>query len=198
MSRSDASDRSGLAFWRLKLTAIGWLLLGRSAKAEAVFGEMLVRWPSNAYALASRSHIRAQAQRMEEALSDAQALVAAHPQRSAGDWFNCAFLLEACHRLPEAEAAFKRALELDPKLDRAWYGLGLVLIRAKRLDEAVTALKRNTELQPMSPYGWYQLARVHFDRQQPEEARRIIRHLKKFEPKVAAQLERETGLVTSE
>ena len=57
------------------------------------------------------------------------------------------------------------------------------------------ALKKNTELQPMSPYGWYQLARVQFDRQEPEEAKKIIRHLKGFEPKVAAQLERETGLV---
>lgn len=196
MSRTGETAQGGLAFWQLKLSGIAWLLLGRPAKAEAAFSEMLVRWPSNAYALSSRSHIRAQAQRTEEALRDAQALVAAHPQRSAGDWFNCAFLLEACHRLTEAEAAFRRALALDPKLDRAWYGLGLVLIRESRLDEAVAALKRNTELQPMSPYGWYQLARVHADRQQPEEARRIIRHLKRFEPKVAAQLERETGLVT--
>jgi len=29
---------------------------------------------------------------------------------------------------------------------------------------------------------------------QPEEAFAVIRHLKGFEPKVAAQLERETGL----
>jgi hypothetical protein len=36
---------------------------------------------------------------------------------------------------------------------------------------------------------------VQIDRQRPEEARKIIGHLKKFEPKVAAQLERETGLV---
>ena len=71
-----------------------------------------------------------------------------------------------------------------------------MLIRLGRLNEAVTALKRTTELQPMSPYGWYQLARVHIDRQQPDEARKIIRHLKKFEPKVAAQLERETGLAS--
>ena len=68
-------------------------------------------------------------------------------------------------------------------------GLGLV-------DEAVPALERNTKLQPMSPYGWYQLARVHMDRHEPEKARKIIRHLKGFEPKVAAQLERETGLTT--
>jgi tetratricopeptide (TPR) repeat protein len=88
-----------------------------------------------------------------------------------------------------------RATELAPKLDRAWYGQGLVLIRLQRYDEAVAALKRNTELQPMSPYGWYQLARVHVDRHNPEEAVKIIRHLKGFEPKVAAQLERETGLL---
>ena len=87
---------------------------------------------------------------------------------------------------------------LDPKLDRAWYGLGLALIRLKRLDEAVQALKRNTELQPMSPYGWYQLARVHVDRQQPDEAAKIIRHLEGFEPKVAAQLARETGLLAGQ
>ena len=123
------------------------------------------RWPDDAYALASRAHLRAQARPARRGLADAQALVAAHPQRSAADWFNLAYLLEDAGRLAEAEPAFRRALALDPKLDRAWYGLGLVLIRLQRLDEAVAALKRNTELQPMSPYGWYQLARVHVDRQ---------------------------------
>jgi tetratricopeptide (TPR) repeat protein len=106
-------------------------------------------------------------------------------------WFNC-----FCSGTPRPGrvAAFRRARP-EPKLDRAWYGLGLVLIRLQRPVEAVAALKKNTELQPMSPYGWYQLARVQFDRQEPEETKKIIRHLKGFEPKVAAQLERETGLV---
>jgi tetratricopeptide (TPR) repeat protein len=179
----------------LKWRAIIALVFGRRTLALACFDELLRLRPSDAYALASRAHVLAQAGRKEEALSDTRALVAAHPQRSAGDWFNLAFLLEATNRVEEAEGAFRRALDLDPKLDRAWYGLGLALIRQQRFDEAVAALKRNTELQPMSPYGWYQLARVQIDRQHPEEARKIIRHLKKFEPKVAAQLERETGLV---
>jgi predicted Zn-dependent protease len=65
----------------------------------------------------------------------------------------------------------------------------------KRRDEAVAPLERNTRLQPMSPYGWYQLARVQFDRGKPDNAQRIIDHLATFEPKVAAQLARETGLV---
>jgi tetratricopeptide (TPR) repeat protein len=138
--------------------------------------------------------VRAELGRRSQAIADLQQLVARHPDRQAGDWFNLAFLLEEAERHDESEVAFRRAVALDPQLDRAWYGLALVLIRHHRLDEAVEALKRNTELQPMSPYGWYQLARVQVDRDKPEEARKIIRHLKGFEPKVADQLVRETGL----
>lgn len=170
------------------------LMLGRTGPAEKLLSRMLKRWPGEAYCLASRSHLHAQAGLLDLAIADAQTLVDVHPQRSAADWFNLAFLLEQRGHQAQAEPAFRRALELDPQLDRAWYGLGLSLIGLGRFEEAVTALKRNTELQPMSPHGWYQLARVHMGRQEPDEARRIIRHLKGFEPKVAAQLEREIGL----
>jgi tetratricopeptide (TPR) repeat protein len=183
-----------LGYWRLKLQAMTLLVFARSASAERTFDTMLSHWPGDAYALASRAHVRAERGARELAIADAQALVARHPQRSAADWFNLAYLLEDAGRYDEAIPAFRRAVELDPKLDRAWYGLGLTLIRLKRLDEAVEALKHNTRLQPMSPYGWYQLARVHLDRHEPDETRKIIRHLHGFEPKVAAQLERETGL----
>lgn len=182
-------------YWSHKLRVIAWLLLGGRTRALQVLDGMLARWPADAYALASRANLHAQAGRTQAALADARALVAAHPERAAADWFNLGFLLEADGKLDEAEAAFRRAVQIDDKLDRAWYGLGLVLIRLGRRDDAVIALERNTKLQPMSPYGWYQLARVQFERHQPDETRRIIRHLKGFEPKVAAQLERETGIV---
>ena len=177
-----------------RLRAMTLLTFGRRDAAEDAFTAMLARWPDDAYALASRAHLRGELGRRSQAVADQQRLVQVHPNRSAADWFNLAFLLEEAERHDEAEPAFRRALELDPKLDRAWYGLGLALIRQHRLDEAVDALKRNTELQPMSPYGWYQLARVQVDREKPEEAKKIIRHLKGFEPKVADQLVRETGL----
>lgn len=177
-----------------RLRAMVLLTFGLRDAAEDVFGDMLRRWPDDAYALASRAHLRAQSGRRSQAIADQQRLVEVHPGRSAADWFNLAYLLDEAGRHDEAEPAFRRATEIDPQLDRAWYGLGLALIRQGHLDEAVAALKRNTELQPMSPYGWYQLARVQVDRAQPEEARKIIRHLKGFEPKVAEQLTRETGL----
>lgn len=186
--------RTDWAWQAHRAQVMGWLLLGRHGVARAVLDRMLARWPHDAYALSSRAHVHAQAGRTAEAIADAQALVAAHPARGGADWFNLGFLLESAGQVPEAEAAFRRAVELDPKLDRAWYGLGLALIRQQRFDDAVQALEANTRLQPMSPYGWYQLARVHVDRGRQDDARKVIRHLKTFEPKVAAQLERETGL----
>lgn len=183
---------------RLRYTGLRWramamLVLRRPEAAVSIFGEMLLEFPGDAYALASLAHVHAQSGRRSEALELQRQLTVLYPDAGA-HWFNYGYLLEEEGDWPAAEAALRRATELSPKLDRAWYGLALVLIRLRRLDEAVVALKRNTQLQPMSPYGWYQLARVHVDRQEPEEARKIIRHLQRFEPKVAAQLVRETGI----
>jgi len=117
----------------------------------------------------------------------------------APDWaeahFDRGFLLQELNDPEAAIASFDRAIALNPKHDRALYGKALSLIGLKRRDEAVPPLEMNTKLQPMSPYGWYQLARVQFDRGKPEKTQAIIDHLATFEPKVAAQLARETGLV---
>jgi tetratricopeptide (TPR) repeat protein len=181
------------ALW-LQLHARALVLFGRLADADQVFTRLMALTPDSAYPLASRAHVRAQLGQRDAAIADYQRLTQQHPRAAAAHWYNLGFLLEQAGRVDEAGNAFRQALALNEKLDTAWYGLGLVLIQQQRYDEAVAALKRNTELQPMSPFGWYQLARVHLDRQEPDETRRIIRHLKQFEPKVAAQLERETGL----
>jgi tetratricopeptide (TPR) repeat protein len=112
----------------------------------------------------------------------------------AGHWFNLGYVLAQLERQDEAVAAFREATQRDAKLDAAWYGLGLALLQLGRLDEAVAALKRNTELQPMSPYGWTQLARAHARAEQPAKARKVVEHLRGFEPKVAEALIHELKL----
>ncbi|MDP2418393.1 MAG: tetratricopeptide repeat protein [Hydrogenophaga sp.] len=169
------------------------MLLGRQHQALGLISRALQADPTDVQALASRAHVLAEQGEKPAALQALAQLVSVAPEHSAG-WFNYGFLSEDMGLLEQAESAFQRAIALDPQFDRAWYGLALSLIRQRRLEEAITALKKNTELQPMSPYGWYQLARVHVERQESEEAAKIIRHLRRFEPKVADQLERETGL----
>jgi tetratricopeptide (TPR) repeat protein len=185
-------SQGGALLW-LKLQAMAQLTLGRQQAAMACFDRMLALDANHAYALSSRAHLRAQLEDRKGALQD-YARLTALPQAQAADFFNQGFLQEVAGQLEAAEASFRQAIALNEQLDRAWFGLGLVLIRQARLDEAITALKRNTQLQPMSPYAWCELARIHAKRQEPEEAAKIIRHLRGFEPKVAAQLARETGI----
>jgi Flp pilus assembly protein TadD len=186
-----------LRYLSLKWRAMALLVAGRRSPALDVFRAMQAEFPGDIYSLASKAHLQAQGGDRRAALQDLRLLVEAEP-RNGKHWFNYGFILEELGEYEQAEAAFRNATQHSPGLDRAWYGLGLVLIRLQRFDDAIVALKQNTKLQPMSPYGWYQLARVHVDRHEPEEAEKIIRHLKRFEPKVAAQLERETGLRTAQ
>ena len=111
--------------------------------------------------------------------------------------FNRGFLLQELNDHDGAMAAFERAIALNPDHDRAHYGLALSLISTRRLEEALAPLRKNTKLQPMSPYGWYQLARVQHESAGPTETQKVLDHLATFEPKVARQLERETGLRAS-
>lgn len=173
--------------------AKAFLFLGLRGQAKQVFLELLQRWPQDVLALNSLAYDAVLSGHRAVALDYYARVVALQPGVSNAH-FNHAFVAEELGQLEAAESGFRAALQIEEKMDRAWYGLGLVLVRQGRLDEALAALKRNTTLQPMSPFGWYQMARVHLDLQQPDEARAVIRHLKGFEPKVAAQLERETGI----
>ncbi len=188
--------KENLHYNALRLWARLLLRFERWDSAQAVFERMAVMRPLDDYPLASIAYLHSTTGNKNEAFVMLQRLTKSHPDVGM-HWFNLGFLQEEKAQFDEACISFQKAVNLRPDMDRAWYGLGLVLIRLQRHDEAVKALKQNTKLQPMSPYGWYQLARVHVDRQQPDEARKIIRHLKGFEPKVAAQLERETGLTAS-
>jgi len=102
-------------------------------------------------------------------------------------------VLQQGGRHEEAGSAFARAVALDPRLDRAWYGLALVCIRQHQWEDAAKALEQNTALQPLGPHGWYRLAQVWLALGETGRARKVIAHLRRFEPRVASQLERENA-----
>ena len=179
-------------FW-LRLQAKALLVLGLRNKAHAVFQEILQINPEDVLALNSLGFKELNDQHFVQALVFFERALLLTPA-NANAHFNVGFVCEELGRSQEAEHAFRSAIQIDEKMDRAWYGLGLVLVRQQRFEESLIAFKRNTELQSMSPYAWYQMARVHMEMQAPEKALEVMRHLNGFEPKVAAQLVRETGL----
>jgi hypothetical protein len=49
----------------------------------------------------------------------------------------------------------------------------------------------------MSPYGFYQFAHVYHRLERTDQVARLVLRLSGFEPQVARQLERETGVIAS-
>lgn len=181
-----------LRYHVLKAQALLLLAAGKRGAALPKFAQMLRLRPADPYALASRGHVQTQLHLTQEAIDSLRQLTAAWPQQAAG-WFNLGYVLQQAGRHEEAGPAFERAVALDPRLDRAWYGLALVRIEQRRFGEAAEALQRNTALQPLGPYGWYRLAQVWLALGEPGKAGKVVAHLRRFEPRVAAQLERENA-----
>jgi tetratricopeptide (TPR) repeat protein len=112
----------------------------------------------------------------------------------AAAWFNLGFLLQKREEHEEALIAFDKSIRFHPSLDRAHYGRALSLMALQRNEEARAALQHTVELQPMSPYGFYHLAVLQFKMGDEKAYRKTTRKLGSFEPKLAVQLQRETGV----
>jgi len=68
-----------------------------------------------------------------------------------------AFLLANLGRLPEAIAAQRKAIELDPLSSHAWENLGRYKMFNKDFAGADEAMRHALEIQPDSPFGLHQL-----------------------------------------
>ncbi|HEY7128289.1 MAG TPA: tetratricopeptide repeat protein [Nitrospira sp.] len=75
-------------------------------------------------------------------------------------WLEQGRIHQQAHRLQEAEAAYRQALELSPEHAEALHLLGLVAYRQQRLQEALHYLHEAVERQPSSSVYWFNLGVV--------------------------------------
>jgi Flp pilus assembly protein TadD len=78
----------------------------------------------------------------------------------AEEWALTGSSLITEHNLTDAEAAYRRALALDPQSSLAWDGLGLVHYDAGRLPDARAALSHAIRLGPGNSHAFFHLALV--------------------------------------
>lgn len=187
----DAARALNGWYWRQMATWAG--ILGRRELAREYWERLWSLRPADPSVMETLAHLHAAKGERAEAIALYERALAIDAKRADG-WFNLGFLRQENGAHEAALEAFDHAIALNEKHDRAWYGKALSLVKLGRLEEAVPAFRRNTELQPMSPYGWYQLVHVLHRLGRRDEAEKAMRRLAAFEPKVAQQLQRETGI----
>lgn len=111
----------------LRTQVFVYVLLGLRDQAIAYLRQMRAVRPDDFFVLTTLAHFLGQRDEGQAAPNRAEAITLLRQAlglqpNSAALHFNLAFLLEAQGQLPDAEAAFRRAVAIDEKLDRAWYG----------------------------------------------------------------------------
>lgn len=86
-------------------------------------------------------------------------------------------IYEAASRLPDAEAAYRRAVEIDPGLDAAYGRIVTVLFRSGRGREGLTELDRALEANPTSSALRMQKGMLHYQLGEKDEAQAAYEEL---------------------
>lgn len=179
--------------WFYKQLGIWSGILGRQGLAAEYWIEAQRFKPDNAAALVTAANHLS----LNKQFSEAEAVLRKSLEidsTQAAAWFNLGFLLQKRDEHEQALAAFDQAVRHHERLDRAHYGRALSLMAMERNQEAKAALQRTVDLQPMSPYGYYHLAVLQFKMGDEKAYKKITRKLGSFEPKLALQLQQETGV----
>lgn len=95
---------------------------------------------------------------------------------------NLGYVLSRRGRLHEAEAAYRRCLELRPDYVEIQLSHGALLTRLKRLEEAEAASRRAIALHPGSPAAWSNLGVCLAAQQRESEAEDCQRHAIALDP----------------
>jgi tetratricopeptide (TPR) repeat protein len=106
-----------------------------------------------------------------QAAAASQTAVALAP--SAANYLTQGIALQRGGKLAEAEAALRKATELDSSLAGAWYALGMVLNEAGKPDEAAAALETAVQRDPKNDSARLLLAAV-LTRKNPAEAQKHV------------------------
>jgi len=88
-----------------------------------------------------------------------------------------------------AEAAYRRAIALDPKLPEAWNGLGHALKKQKRYDESLAAYDKALALRPDFPLAMQYLGELYVETKQIDKARAVLAQLRPLDEQNALKLE---------
>jgi tetratricopeptide (TPR) repeat protein len=135
--------------------ADGWALLGRSYHAARRYDEAADAYkkavelaPENANFRTTLGLILGQAGDLEGGLAELQKVTGAPGYKDASGWVNLGWIHRNMNKPEESIAAYRKALELDPKQEQAALGLGWAYQYTKDYDKAIAAYEQAMKIDP--------------------------------------------------
>ena len=105
-----------------------------------------------------------------------------------------AFNLQNDENLKIAEAAYRRALEINPRSPQALMCLGILYNYTQRLDEALAMVRKAVDADPDDPHALFHLGVCLAESGQPDEARAVLERVVRLQPSFASAHYRLMGL----
>ncbi|MCX8017269.1 MAG: PEP-CTERM system TPR-repeat protein PrsT [Rhodocyclaceae bacterium] len=155
------------------LIASAFLALGQTAQAKQALAEALAAEPEHASALLARTRIKAAEEGPPAALPEAEALTRKFPQ-DAETWLFFAELNKAIGKTEPALVAYRKALEIKPKILAAHGAVIELYARANRLDEASKQLEAMQKVAAQHPFTLYMQSALAYARKDYATAKTAI------------------------
>lgn len=111
--------------------------------------------------------------------------VVASPEAKSWDYSNLGVLLSLLNRNEEAENAYRKAIEMDPKNIKARNSLGYWLAKMGNHKEAETTFRKSVEADKKNSDAWYNLGSLLYDIGNHTEAESAYRKAIEADPKDA-------------
>ncbi len=173
--RLDPSDQEA-TIWLARL----YRLHNEPEKAEDVLRSLLKEDPENDAAVEQLTQLLLDQNNAEEAIQLLIGMISHSPSATLYDHLGDAYT--QTHEFAKAEAAYRKAADMDPSELSHWRGLGQALLSEEKYPEALTVYQKLSEMLPDDADTYLRIAQIYREMHQLEKAEENLVKARQFAP----------------
>jgi len=173
--RLDPSDQEA-TIWLARL----YRLHNEPEKAEDVLRSLLKEDPENDAAVEQLTQLLLDQNNGAEAIQLLNGMIAHSPSATLYDHLGDAY--SQTHEFPKAEAAYRKAADMDPSELSHWRGLGQALLSEEKYPEALSVYQKLAEMLPDDADTYLRIAQIYRELHQLDKAEENLVKARQFAP----------------
>jgi tetratricopeptide (TPR) repeat protein len=173
--RLDPTDQEA-SLWLARL----YRLHNQPEKAESVLRTMLKEDPENDSAVEQLTQLLLDENKSEDAIALLEGMVSRVPSASLYDLLGDAYT--QAHDLPKAEAAYRKAVDMEPSELNHLRGLGQTLLNEEKYPDALTVYQKLVDQMPDDADNYLRIAQIYRELHQLDKAEENLVKARQYAP----------------